>query len=289
MFCQRRRDTFEGRRDPVQYMTPTDQLGITLIQTPLHWEQPEANRAHFATKISQLSDQTDLIVLPEMFTTGFSMNASQLAESMDGPTVKWMTEHAAATQSCIMGSVIISDEGQYFNRLILARPDGEIEHYDKRHLFTFASEDKHYTPGNQRLITSIKGWRICPLVCYDLRFPIWSRNIEFGSTATSPVYDVLVYVANWPEVRSRPWGALLEARAHENQSYVVGVNRVGQDGNEIQYSGDSVVFNPRGQRLDNIKPKREAIKTLYLKWDELSQFRKKFPVSNDADPAQLLQ
>jgi predicted amidohydrolase len=250
-------------------------LNVTIVQTPLHWQDAGANRRLLAEKFNRLEAPTDLIVLPEMFTTGFSMAAPQLAETMAGPTLSWLAAQAHRHQAVITGSLIIAADGQYYNRLIWMRPDGRYDYYDKRHLFRMAGEHHTYAPGQQRLIVELRGWRICPLVCYDLRFPVWSRNQE-------PAYDLLLYVANWPEKRRLAWQTLLQARAIENLAYVIGVNRTGEDGQGIGYAGDSVVHAPNGQILWHQSGK-EASPTLRLERQELTDFRASFPAYLDAD------
>ena len=283
-------------------------LKITIIQSELHWENVDENLAMFANKINSITEQTDVIVLPEMFTTGFSMESSKLAEKMDGKTVNWMKKQAKKSNAVITGSLIIEEKGRFFNRLIWAQPDEKIYTYDKRHLFRMADEDKYFTAGEQRLIIEWKGWKICPLICYDLRFPVWSRNVKFKVQNSKfevnshknrsydepetlnfePFYDCLIYIANWPEARKEPWSKLLEARAIENQVYVVGVNRVGVDGKEISYSGNSVVINPKGNLISNIKPQLNEIATIELNKQELENFREKFPVGLDADDFEVI-
>ena len=251
-------------------------LKITIIQSELHWENVEENLAMFAKKIEAINEQTDIVVLPEMFTTGFSMESVKLAEKMDGKSVKWMKQLAVKKNVVVTGSLIIEEEGNYYNRLIWAQPDETILTYDKRHLFRMAEEDKHFTAGEDRLIVEWKGWKICPLICYDLRFPVWSRN-------SLPAFDCLIYIANWPEARKEPWNKLLEARAIENQVYVVGVNRVGVDGKEISYSGNSAVIDPKGNAISDITPELNEVITIELNKTDLEDFREKFPVGLDAD------
>lgn len=259
-----------------------EELKITILQSVLFWENCEQNLEQFSKKISLIREQTDLIILPEMFTTGFSMQPEKLAESMTGKTVKWMSEHAHKKQCVITGSFICEENGNYYNRLVWMKPDGTYSIYDKRHLFSMANENKHYTPGNKKIIEEIKGWKICPLICYDLRFPVWSRNTRSNN------YDILIYVANWPEKRSFPWKTLLLARAIENQCYVVGINRVGNDGNEISYSGDSSVINFKGEIISKTPPHAEFIETISLNYSGLEEFRKQFPVLDDADSFEIL-
>ena len=265
-------------------------LNITFLQSELHWENIDKNLEMFSGKITAIKGITDLIVLPEMFTTGFTMNAKKLAEKMKGRTFSWMAQKAKEKQCVITGSFIVEENGKYFNRLIWMRPDGTYDMYDKRHLFRLANEQDHYTAGDKRIIVELKGWRICPLVCFDLRFPVWSRNkrvavgkVALGSGSTQPEYDLLIYIANWPERRSHPWKTLLLARAIENQCYVVGLNRVGNDGNNVYHSGDSAVVNPKGEIISKIKTKEETTETVKLSYKELEEFRKTFPVGLDAD------
>ena len=271
-------------------------LTITTIQSNLHWENKAANLAMFEKKIFSIEDRTEIIVLPEMFSTGFSMKPEMLAETMDGETVQWMKRIAAEKNIILTGSVIIGQTGtvrpEYYNRLIWMLPNGQCGIYDKRHLFAFAGEDEHYTAGTKRLIASVKGWKINLQVCYDLRFPVWARQsppplpLERGSggeVGNGPEYDMLIYVANWPERRSIAWKTLLAARAIENQCYVVGVNRVGNDGNNFYYSGDSMIVDPMGEVLYYMKDE-EDIFTLTLDKSHLDSVREKFPFWKDADP-----
>jgi len=273
-------------------------LKITIIQANLHWENKEANIIMFSEKINAISESTDLIVLPEMFTTGFSMNPQKFAEPMDGVTVSWMREKAKEKNCAITGSFICVENENYFNRLIWMSADGTYSAYDKRHLFRMANEDSCYSVGEKKIIVELKGWKICPIVCYDLRFPVWSRNKlvitneEKINKTTIPEqlqyeYDVLLYVANWPEVRAYPWKTLLLARAIENQSYVVGLNRVGNDGNGIYHSGDSAVINAKGLIISKTKPHEESTETISLNYSELISFRKLFPAMLDADEFEI--
>jgi len=260
-------------------------LSCTLIQADLFWEDKAANLQAFEEKIESVSGKTHIVILPEMFSTGFSMNAEQLAEDMEGPTMQWLKRVAAENKVIITGSIIIQQEEHYYNRLIWMLPNGQYGQYDKRHLFAYAEEDKHYTPGHQRLIASVNGWKINLMICYDLRFPVWARQ------AFSPEqpfeYDVLIYVANWPERRSYAWKTLLQARAIENQCYVIGVNRVGNDGHNIYYSGDSLVTDPLGDMLYH-KTHKEDIHTITLYKESLQQFRTKFPFWHDRDAFVLI-
>lgn len=230
-----------------------------------------------------IRERTEIVVLPEMFSTGFSMQPRKLAEKMDGETVQWMKRIAAAKKVVLTGSVIIEENGHYYNRLLWVLPDGQLGYYDKRHRFAFAGEDKEYTPGNKRLIAQVKGWKINLQVCYDLRFPVWARQ----QVNDVPEYDVLLYVANWPERRSHAWKSLLTARAIENQCYVVGVNRVGIDGNGINHSGDSMVLDALGTILYH-KQDEEDIYTLVLERSGLTEVREKFPFWKDADQFNIL-
>lgn len=255
-------------------------MNITLLQTELYWHDPVANRAMLEERIFTLSEPTDLIVLPEMFTTGFTMDARAVAEPMNLTTFRWLKQMAAQTGAVVTGSYVVQEKGDYFNRLIWMQPDGQFDTYDKRHLFRMAGEDKVYTAGTRRIVKEWKGWRICPLICYDLRFPVWSRNHQADSTDFD--YDLLLYVANWPAVRRNPWNILLQARAIENLSYVVGVNRVGTDHTGHLYSGDSAVIDFKGDVLFR-QSDTEIIHHQTLSLDELRAFREKFPANLDAD------
>ena len=228
----------------------------------------------------------DLIVLPEMFTTGFSMKPEDLAETMDGPTLRWMGRLASELRVTLAGSLIVEEDGGYRNRLVWMPPEGDPLTYDKRHLFTLAGEQEHYTPGNRRLIARINGWRVNLNICYDLRFPVWSRQNQ-NLEEKGPEYDLLVYVANWPESRSHAWKTLLHARAIENQCYVVGVNRVGSDGHGMNHSGDSLVIDPLGKSLF-LAPDRETVHTQVLKWNNLEEYRSRFPFWRDGDSFRIV-
>ena len=262
-----------------------DSLTITLIQTTLAWENKTQNLQMLEDKINNIQTKTEIVVLPEMFSTGFSMNPQQLAETMEGPTVEWMKRVAAQKRIVLTGSVIIKDieeDGieKYYNRLIWMLPNGQYGVYNKRHLFAYASEDDHYTAGEKRMIASVKNWKINLQVCYDLRFPVWAR--QAANTENTPEYDVLIYVASWPQKRSHAWKTLLQARAIENQCYVVGVNRVGADGNGIDHSGDSMVVDPLGEVLYQ-KINDEDIFTITLDKNHLNSIRAKFPFWKDGD------
>jgi len=254
-------------------------LTITTIQSNLIWEEKSANLRLLEQKIAAIEEKTEIVVLPEMFSTGFSMKPELLAETMDGETVEWMKRVSRQYGIILTGSVMIKEAENYFNRLIWMLPNGQYGHYDKRHLFAYGEEDKHYMPGNKRLIASVKGWKINLLVCYDLRFPVWARQ---KTTEAGAEYDVLIYVANWPERRSHAWKTLLCARAIENQCYVVGVNRVGSDGNNIYYSGNSLVIDPLGQVLYHMADE-EDVNTITLQKEMLEEVRAKFPFWKDAD------
>ena len=256
-------------------------LKITLIQSDLHWEDIGANLAMFEEKIWQIGQSTDVIVLPEMFTTGFTMKAGKLAEHMNMRTFKWMKQMADQTGALILGSFIANVHDRYYNRLLWMEPGGTFKTYYKRHLFRMAEEHQVYTPGESLLIGHWKGWRICPLICYDLRFPVWSRN-RWNASLKKPSYDLMIYVANWPRVRINAWEALLKARAIENLSYVVGVNRVGTDDNGIEYNGQSSIISPKGDSIFTIDD-GEAIRTLEINANSLLSYRDKFPAFMDAD------
>jgi omega-amidase len=266
-------------------------LTITTIQSNLFWEDKAANLRMFEQKIQSITDKTEIIILPEMFSTGFSMQPQLIAETMSGETVEWMKRVSNENGIVLTGSIMTEEEGKYYNRLIWMLPNGQYGYYDKRHLFAYGEEDKHYSSGNKRLIASVKGWKINLQICYDLRFPVWSRNRVFDSAQTlvqntsTPLgaeYDVLIYVANWPERRSHAWKTLLCARAIENQCYVVGVNRVGDDGKNIHYSGNSLVIDPMGQVLYHMADE-EDINTITITKEKLEEVRAKFPFLNDAD------
>lgn len=254
-------------------------LTITLLQATLAWHDPAANRAHFGELVRKLPGPTDLVVLPEMFTTGFTMDVRSQAEPMSGPTLGWMAALARETNATLCGSLVIGESGHFYNRFVWMPPDGRHVHYDKRHLFRMAGEHEHFAAGRERLIVRIKDWRICPLVCYDLRFPVWSR----GANA----FDLLLYVANWPAARRSAWRSLLPARGVENQCYVAGVNRVGTDGKGIAYAGDSSVHDFLGEPLAELGDAPGHC-TVTLDLAALHRYREKFPAWRDADPYQLL-
>lgn len=260
-------------------------LKVTIIQSELHWENVDKNLAMFSEKIDAISEPTDVIVLPEMFNTGFSMYSKELAENMNGKTVNWMKEQAKRSDAVVTGSLIIEEHNNFYNRLIWVQPDGDFYTYDKRHLFRMADENESFSAGTKRLIVNYKGWRICPLICYDLRFPVWSRNT---SNKETPAYDCLIYIANWPAARKAPWSKLLEARAIENQCYVIGANRIGEDGKNIAYSGNSVIVNAKGEVISNIPENTAYSETINLKLVELNDFRADFPVSMDGDEFEII-
>lgn len=254
-------------------------LTCTIIQTKLFWQDAKANRQMLEEKIDSIKEKTEIVILPEMFSTGFSMQPEKFAETMDGETIAWMRKIASAKKIILTGSLMIKEDEYYYNRLIWMLPNGDCGCYDKRHLFAYGDEHNHYTAGNKRLIASAKGWKINLQVCYDLRFPVWARQcIKDGMFE----YDVLIYVANWPERRSLAWKTLLQARATENQCYVIGVNRVGEDGNKVYHAGDSMVIDPLGEILYH-KKDEEDIFTIELNKEHLEEVRKKFPFWKDAD------
>jgi len=257
-------------------------LKVAIIQTDLVWENAEQNRISFSKKINAISSPVDLIVLPEMFTTGFSMNPTEIAETMDGKTILWLIALAKEKNTAITGSLIIKEppndetsDPNYYNRLVFVFPTGKIETYDKRHTFTLADEDKVYTAGNKKLIIDYKGWKICPLICYDLRFPVWARNTEN--------YNLLIYVANWPKPRINAWNALLKARAIENMCYCIGVNRIGLDNNGYEYTGSSTIYDSLGKKITTTEPNKVSIKIIALNKEELLKTRKKFQFLDDKD------
>ncbi len=254
-------------------------LTISLIQTNLHWENKKANLEMFSKKIESIQEKTEVVILPEMFTTGFSMRPELFAEDMNGETVQWIKKIAAQKKVIVTGSVMIKENEHYFNRLIWMLPNGNFGLYDKRHLFAYADEHKKFCAGNKRLIASVNGWKINLQVCYDLRFPVWARH---AGAALEPEYDLLIYVANWPQTRIHAWKTLLTARAIENQCYVAGLNRTGTDGNDIYYSGESMIIDPLGEIL-SYKKDEEDIFTYTFQKEQLDEIRKKFPFLQDAD------
>jgi omega-amidase len=256
-------------------------LRITLVQINLKWENCEQNLATISKELSGLKKSaTDLIILPEMFTTGFTMNASAVAETMNGKAVAFMKKLAKEKNAAVCGSLVIEDKKKFYNRLVWVNSHADVSHYNKRHLFRMAHEHLTYSSGTKKLVVELKGWKICPLVCYDLRFPVWSR--------TKGDVDLLIYVANWPARRAFAWKQLLIARAIENQCYVAGVNRVGKDGNGIAYTGDSVALDPLGSKLSSIGTGKKLVLTVNLNYKMLAEYRKSFPVSLDADDFKLI-
>ena len=266
-------------------MAQNPDLRVALVQTDLHWQDKTANLALLEEKIWFLKNSCELIVLPEMFATGFSMESALLAEPMNLQVHKWMKQLAAQTGSVITGTVIISEGGNYYNRLLWVLPDGSTQHYDKRHLFRMANEDASFASGTELPIFSLKGWKICPQICYDLRFPIWARNHWNSGNAA---YDLLFYVASWPAARISAWDTLLPARAIENLSYAIGVNRVGIDGNQIAYTGHSATYDFKGERLVDLGEK-DQIQVVSLSRSSLEEYRSKFPAWKDADKFTLLE
>lgn len=256
-------------------MTSSNFLHIAAVQSGLIWEDPQSTRNHLDHMIKELDEPVDLILLPEMFPTGFTMNAHECAEDPEGESFDWMRSSAESLNVAMTGSIITRVGNQFYNRLYFVRPDGNYDTYDKRHTFSYAGEDKVYSKGKQRLVVEYKGWRICPLVCYDLRFPVWSRNTEN--------FDVLIYIANWPESRIDAWDTLLAARAIENMCYTIGVNRVGQDGNGIIYSGHSATYDPLGVHSPKLESGEQGLLTSILKKDALVDSRKKYGFLNDRD------
>ncbi len=260
-------------------------LRFSIIQSSLFWEDKTANLNMFEEKINSITEKTEIVVLPEMFSTGFSMRPAQLAETMDGPSIQWMKQMSAKKKIVLTGSLIIQDGEAFYNRLVWVLPNGELGFYDKRHRFAFAGEDQHYSAGNKRLIAQVKGWKINLQICYDLRFPVWARQ---QSSADAPEFDALIYVANWPERRSHAWKTLLTARAIENQAFVLGVNRVGNDGNNIYHSGNSMIVDPLGEVLYH-KEHEEDIFTITLQKETVDDVRTKFPFWKDADKFNITQ
>ncbi|QOD60082.1 amidohydrolase [Polaribacter haliotis] len=252
-----------------------NELKIVGIQADLVWENPTKNIAFFEQEIEKLDPDVDLIVLPEMFTSGFTMNPKNVAEEMDGFTVSWMQKIASEKQTAICGSLVISDDNQFYNRFVFVYPSGEIETYDKRHSFTLAGEDKVYTSGSEKLIIEYKGWKICPLICYDLRFPVWARNTDN--------YDLLLFMANWPVARIKAWDTLLKARAIENMCYVVGVNRTGKDANNYEYSGNSLIIDYLGEEISSLGENEVGIVSATVYKDKQESVRNKLGFLNDRD------
>ncbi len=256
-----------------------NELNISLIQCHILWQNKLANYEHISELINSISE-TDIIVLPEMFATGFSMNVKELAETMEGETIDWMRKTANKKNCVVAGSVIILDNNQYFNRFVWMLPDGNYQYYDKRHLFRMSNEHLYYSSGDKRLIINYKGWRICPQICYDLRFPVWSRNRND--------YDLLIYIASWPQPRNHAWRTLLLARAIENQCYTIGVNRIGEGGNNANYDGYSAIISPLGEYIFDAPKAVETVRTEQISLETLRQFRNNFPANLDADNFSIL-
>lgn len=256
-------------------------LRISMLQSHIVWEDVEENICYYGELLRRLKGKTDLAVLPELFTTGLSLRTEDLSEPNDGKTIVAMKKYAKDYGFAVTGSFMASDNGKYFNRAFFITPDGQEFYYDKRHLFGMADEDKHFSPGTKRLIVDYRGWKICILICYDLRFPVWSRNMDNE-------YDVLIYVANWAESRKKVWKALLQARAIENMCYVCGVNRVGVDASEFKYHGGSQIISPKGKKIFDAGEKESKTVTGILKRSDIDKLRAKFPVWKDADKFQLM-
>jgi len=251
-------------------------LKLSFLQTNIVWENKQENLNRLKDKLEQIQGNTDLVILPEMFSTGFSMNSELLAEPVTGNTITTLKELASQYQTAIAGSFIATENGKYYNRGFFITPEKDSYYYDKRHLFRMGDEINHFSGGNEKLIVNYRGWNICLLICYDLRFPVWSRNINNE-------YDLLIYTANWPSSRRQVWDMLLPARALENMSYVCGVNRVGTDGNNLPYSGGSVVYSPKGELLGKAPDNEETVETIEINMESLRSFREKFPAWKDAD------
>lgn len=261
-------------------MVISDSLKITLIQSNLFWEDKITNIKQFTNRIFDLTEQSDLYILPEMFSTAFTMNSQKLAETMDGFTVTWMKEVALVKNAAICGSVIISENNENYNRFIFVGPNGNVQFYNKAHLFRMGEENKHYYAGKERIIIDYKGWKIAPFVCYDLRFPVWLKRTEIFD------YDLMILVASWPEKRISHWQVLTQARAIENQCYLAAVNRVGEDGNQTNYNGQSVLYSPQGKLINELTHE-EFETTFTIQLPELKTYRKAFPVYLDDDKFEI--
>ena len=253
-----------------------EELRISMIQSHIIWEDQEENLCYYGELLRRVSGRTDLAILPETFTTGCSMDVARLADPMEGKTIATVKEWASKYGMAVMGSFLCKEGDHYFNRAFFITPEGEVTTYDKHHLFRMADEHKSFTPGEKLTIVEYKGWKICLQVCYDLRFPVWTRNVNNA-------YDLLIYVANWPEVRKKAWKVLLHARAIENMAYVCGVKRVGVDGKGLTYRGDSMVIDPKGKKIATAGKREEITRTCVIKKSEFDAFREKFPALNDAD------
>jgi predicted amidohydrolase len=250
-------------------------LRVTLVQPDIIWKETTTNLSGFSELLEKSVGETDLVLLPEMFATGFCTDPLSVAEHMDGITVQWMKKAGRRLNAAVAGSLVIKEFDQYFNRLVYADPQGTLSWYDKRHLFRMAGEEVCFTAGSKRLVVSFRNWRLCFQICYDLRFPVWNRNRND--------YDLLIFVANWPAARSDVWNTLLRARALENQCFVAGINRIGTDGNGIAYTGESMVIDPKGNVAGAIQSPKERIASFTLSLDDLEEFRAKFPVWKDWD------
>ena len=260
-------------------------LKINIVQADLIWEQPDKNLDNFDKKLSDYKGKQDLVCLPEMFNTGFTMNGKDFAEEPGGKAFQWLKHKAGELQCVITGTFLCKENDQLYNRLVWMRPDGSFETYNKRHLFRFGNEHLYFVPGTSKLIVEIKGWRVCPLVCYDLRFPVWAKNTYSDSKFE---YDFLFYLANWPERRNHHWLALLKARAIENLSYVAGVNRIGTDGIGTTHSGNSVVFSPKGELICEPPDHAESNTIVTLSMKDLVDYRQRFNVGLDWDKFEIL-
>jgi omega-amidase len=260
-------------------MINRNDLKVTLVQPDMIWKSTRENLEKYTNLLTASKEPTDLVLLPEMFQTGFCMEPETLAENMDGATVRWMKRTAESLNCAVAGSLIVRENRRFFNRTVFIDPDENFTWYDKRHLFRMGNEEVKFTSGINRLIVPWKGWRICFQICYDLRFPVWSRNQDD--------YDLLVYLANWPAARGDVWNILLKARAIENQSFVIGVNRIGTDGNGVSYSGNSLVIHPKGSLIGEMTDTVDAVKTFTLSWEEIKSFREKFPVWRDRDEFEI--
>lgn len=254
-------------------------MNFTIVQPDIAWLNTDHNLEKYTVLLKNMDRKTDLVLLPEMFNTGFCTDPFEISETMEGKTIRWMKHTAAMLQCSIAGSLVVKEGDQYFNRLIYSNKDGIIFFYDKRHLFRMANEEIHFTPGNKNLIVTLKKWKMNFQICYDLRFPVWSRNYNN--------YDMLVYLANWPAARMEVWNTLLKARAIENQCFVIGVNRIGKDGNNIKYSGNSMIIHPKGNVIGALKSSEEEVATFSLSLRELTAFRQKFPAWKDRDEFHL--
>ncbi len=255
-------------------------LKLTLVQADLSWENRQANLTHLDHLIDNTARETDIILLPEMFSTGFSMDPGKLWDSPEGETLQWMLTRAEEKDSAICGSIIVKDKDKFYNRLYFVTPAGEYYTYNKRHLFTLAGEERVYSPGEKKLIVNYRGWQITPLICYDLRFPVWCRNAEHS--------DLMLFVANWPERRSEAWRSLLKARAIENMCFVAGLNRIGFDGNKVYHDGSSGVYDELGNLISNVEPGKEQVQTVVLDKEKMKKSRERFGFLNDADPFKVL-